>query len=74
MNKNAKAIDKGTSIPFKSEKVNLNRLYSRVRAAYGSVRNLSRASGLSNKKVELFLQTKISYTKYGPPIRRFRRL
>ena len=58
----------------KSEKVSLNRLYSRGRAAYGSVRNLSEASGLSKKKVEHFLQTKTSYTKFGPPIRRFRRL
>ena len=58
----------------KSEKVSLNRLYSRGRAAHGSVRNLSKASGLSKKKVEQFFQTKTSYTKFGPPIRRFRRL
>ena len=58
----------------KFEKVSLNRLYSRVRAAYGSVRNLSKASGLSKRKVEQFLQTKTSYTNFGPPIRRFRRL
>ena len=58
----------------KFEKVSLNRLYSRGRAAYSSVRNLSKASGLSKKKVEQFLQTKTSYTKFGPPIRRFRRL
>ena len=58
----------------KSEKVSLNRLYSRGRAAYGSVRNLSKASGLSKRKVEQFLQTKTSYKKFGSPIRRFRRL
>ena len=58
----------------KSEKVKLNRLYSRGRAAYGSIQNLSKASGLSKKKVEKFLQTKTSYTKFGPPIRPFRRL
>ena len=58
----------------KSEKVSLNRLYSRSRAAYGSVRNLSKASGLSKKKVEQFLQTKTSFTKFGPPIKRFRML
>ena len=58
----------------KFEKVTLNRLYSRGRAAYGFVRNLSKASGLSKKKLEQFLQTKTSYTKFGPPIRRFRRL
>ena len=59
---------------LKFEKVRLNRLYSRGRAAYGSIQNLSKASGLSKKKVEKFLQTKTSYTKFGPPIRSFRRL
>ena len=58
----------------KSEKMSLNRLYSSGRAAYGSVQNLSKASGLSKTKVEQFLQTKSSYTKFGPPKRRFRRL
>ena len=58
----------------KSQKVSLNRLYSRNRAAYGSVRKLSKASGLSKKKGEKFLETRTSYTKFGPPIRRFRRL
>ena len=58
----------------KSEKVRLNRLYSRGRAAYGSIQNLSKAGGLSEKKVEKFLQTKTSYTKFGPPIKCFRRL
>ena len=55
----------------KSEKVGLNRLYSRGRAAYVSVRNLSKASGLSKKKVEIFSQIKKQYTKFGPPIRNF---
>ena len=35
---------------------------------------MSEASGLSKKKVEKFLQSKISYTKFGPLIRCFRRL
>ena len=61
------------STPF-FEKVRLNSLYSRDRAAYGSIQNLSKASGLSKKKVEKFLQTKTSFTKFGPPIRSFRRL
>ena len=60
---------------LKSEKVRLNRLYSRGRAAYGSIQNLIKASGLSKKKVEKkILQTKTSYTKFGQPIRSFRRL
>ena len=41
---------------------------------YGSIQNLSKASGLSKKKVETFLQTKTSYTKFGPTIRCFRKL
>ena len=53
----------------KSEKVRLNRLYSRGRAVYGSIQNLSKTSGLTKRKVKTFLQTKTSYTKLGPPIR-----
>ena len=52
----------------KSEKISLNRLYSRGRAAYGSVRNLSKVSGFSKKKVEQFLQTKASYTNLVPQL------
>ena len=66
VNKNAKAKDR-----VKSEKVSLKRLYSRGTAACGSVQNLSKTSGLSKKKVEQFLQTKTSYTKFGPPVKRF---
>ena len=58
----------------KSEKVRLNRLYSRGSAAYDSIQNLSKASGLSKKKVEKFLQTNTSYTKFGPSYTNFRRL
>ena len=58
----------------KSEKVRLSRLYSRSRAAYGSIQNLSKASGLSKKEVEKFLQTRTSYTKFDPPIKCFQRL
>ena len=48
---------------LKSEKVRLNRLYSRGRAEYSSIQNLSKASGLSKKKVEQFLQIKTLYKK-----------
>ena len=51
----------------------MNRVYSSSRAAYGSIQNLSKASGLSKERRK-FLQTKISYTKFGPVITRFRRL
>ena len=40
----------------KSEKIKLKKLYSRGRAAYDFIQNLSKASGLSKKKVEKFLQ------------------
>ena len=57
----------------KSEKVSLNRLYSRGRAAYGSVRKMSKASGLSKKSRTVFPNQDIVY-EICPPIRRFRRL
>ena len=44
----------------KSEKMSLNRLYSRGRAAYGSVRNLGKASGLSKKKQNNFYKSRHS--------------
>ena len=58
----------------KSEKVRLNRLYSRVRADYDSARNLSKASGLSKIKEEQFSQTETPYNNCGSPIRHFQRL
>ena len=58
----------------KSEKVRLNIMYSGGRAVYGSIQNMSKASGLSKKIVENFLQTQTSYIKFGPPTRCFRRL
>ena len=55
----------------KSEKVSLIKMYFRGRDSYGFLRNLRQASILSKQKVEQFLQTKTSYTNFGPPIRRF---
>ena len=57
----------------KIENIRLKRLFSRGRAAYGSIQNLSKASGLSKKKVEQFLQTKTSYTQFVPQSRCFRK-
>ena len=42
----------------------LQRLYTQGAAAYGSVRNLARASGLPVSKVRQFLHSKYSYTKF----------
>ena len=58
----------------KSEKVSLIKMCFWEKDAYGFLRNLSKASSLSKQKVEQFLQTKTSYTNFGPPIRRFQGL
>ena len=57
-----------------SEKVKLQRLYREGKAAYGSVQNLQKASGLSKKKVTDFLYRKNSYTKFRQAIRHFKRI
>ena len=48
----------------KSERQKLQRLYTQGGAAYGSVRNLVKASSLSVSKVRQFLHSKPSYTKF----------
>ena len=57
-----------------SEKLKLEKLYQKGPAAYGSVSNLQKASSLSRVKVENFLQSKNSHTKYRQYRRRFPRL
>ena len=47
----------------KSERQKLQRLYTQGGAAYGSVRNLVKASNLSVSKVRQFLHSKPSFTK-----------
>ena len=59
---------------FKSEKAKLQRLYREGKAAYGSVQNLQKASGLSKKEVTDFLYRKNSYTKFIQAFRHFKRL
>ena len=48
----------------KSERQKLQKLYTQGGAAYGSVRNLVKASKLSVSKVRQFLHSKPSLTKY----------
>ena len=48
----------------KYERQKLQRLYTQGAAAYGSVRNLAKASSLPVSKVRQFLHTKSSYTKF----------
>ena len=69
-----KAKTEGAGFLSKSEKAKLQRLYRDGKAAYGSIKNLKKASGLSKKKVAYFLHSKDSYTKYRHATRHFKRL
>ena len=69
-----KAKTEGVGFLSKSEKAKLQRLYRDGKAAYGSIKSLQKASGLSKKKVAYFLHSKDSYTKYRHATRHFKRL
>ena len=56
----------------KSERQRLQRLYKQSGAAYGSVRNLVKASNLSVSKMRQFLHSKPSYTKFTLATRKFK--
>ena len=58
----------------KSERQKLQRLYTQGGGAYGSVRNLVKASNLSVSKVRQFLHSKPSYTKFTLVTRKFKRM
>ena len=58
----------------KPERQKLQRLYTQGGAAYGSVRNLVKASSLSVSKVGQFLHSKHSYTKITLATREFKRM
>ena len=58
----------------KSESQKLQRLYTQGGAAYGSVRNLVKASNLSVSKMRQFLHSKPSYTKFTLATRKFKRM
>ena len=60
----------------KSERQKLHRLYTQYGAAYGSVRNLVKASNLSvsKKRQFLFLHSKPSYRKFTPATRKLKRM
>ena len=60
--------------PSKSERQKLQRLYTQSGAAYGSVRNLVKASNLSVSKVRQFLHSKPSYTKFTLATRNIKRM
>ena len=69
-----KAKTEGVGSLSKSEKAKLQRLYKEGKAAFGSVRDLQKASGLSRSKVISFLHAENSYRKYRQATRHFRRL
>ena len=58
----------------KYERQKLQRLYTQGAAAYGSVRNLSKASRLPVSKVRHFLHSKDSYTKFTLAAQKFKRM
>ena len=58
----------------KYERQKLRRLYTQRAAAYGSVRNLAKASRLPVSKVRQFLHSKASYTKFTLATRKFERM
>ena len=58
----------------KSERQKLQRLNTQGGAAYGSVRNLMKASNLPVSKVRQFLHSKLSDTKFTLPARKFERM
>ena len=49
-------------------------MYTQGAAAYGSVRNLAKASRLPVSKVRHFLYSKASYTKFTLATRKFKRM
>ena len=58
----------------KYERQKLQRLYTQGAAAYGSVRNLAKASRIPVAKVRQFLHSKDSYTQFTLAARRFKRM
>ena len=58
----------------KYERQKLQRLYTQGAAAYGSVRNLAKASLLPVSEVRQFLHSKDSHTKFTLAARKFKRL
>ena len=58
----------------KSERQKLQKFYTQGGAAYGSERNLVKASNLSVSKMRQFLHSKPSKTKFTLATRKFKRM
>ena len=64
----------GAGFLSRSEKQKLQKLYSEGYAAYGSVKNMTKASKLPVSKVQYFLHSKSSYTRFNQATRKFRKM
>ena len=64
----------GAGFLSRSEKQKLQKLYGEGSAAYGSVKKLTKASKLPVSKVQFFLPSKSSYTKFNQATRKFRKM
>ena len=60
--------------PSKYERQKLQRMYTHGAAAYGSVRNLAKASRLPVSKVRQFFHSRDSYAKFTLAARKFKRM
>ena len=67
-----KKEERGSLSKFERQK--LQRLYTRGFAAYGSVRNLTKAAKLSPSQVREVLDSKTSYTRFTQATRKFKRM
>ena len=67
-----KIVEAGTLSKYERQK--LQRLYTQVAAAYGSVHNMAKASRLPFSNVRQFLHSKASYTKFTLAERKFKRM
>ena len=65
-------IEEAWSVP-KYKRQKLQRVYTQGAAAYGSVRNLAKASRLPVSKVRQFLNSKFCYTNSILAARKFKR-
>ena len=76
MNQSARAKKRGEEDGSlsKSERQMMQGLYTQGGAAYGSLRNLVKASNLSVSKVGQFLHSKPSYKEFTLATRKFKRI
>ena len=74
LNQNAKAKERGSWSLSKCECQKLQRLYTQGGDAYGSVRNLVKASILSASKTRQFSQSKPSHTNFTPATQKIKRM